>query len=139
MKSKLPLLLCILGLLAGSASALSLEVESTANFVQSTAADLNRGYVELPAATRLTIEGDEPWRLYVRAEENYFPDSTKPTSHLLWRYNGPFRELTTQDNLVAEGTNNTVLAVDYRLKLSWLDPPAHYAVTLVYTLTTQGD
>ena len=46
-----------LGTLAGSASALSLEVESTANFVQSTAADLNRGYVELPAATRLTIEG----------------------------------------------------------------------------------
>jgi len=61
----------------------------------------------------------------------------KPNTDLLWRSDSPFQELSTSDELVAEGEAGTIqLDVDYRIKLSWLDPPDYYVITLIYTLTS---
>ncbi len=143
MKNKLLLLVCLLGLLAGGAGAtVSLSVEQLSVFAQATATDLNRGYLEYPA-TRLTIIGDEPWSLSIRAQNDTFSSTggaVKPTANLLWKRGGSFQELGTVDAPLAAGSAGTTnVDLVYRLKLTWLDPPDSYAATVVYTLTAQGD
>lgn len=141
MGNKVRLLVVLFVLLAWQASAAgSLTVESNFTTAQATAADLDRGYLDYPAANRLTVTAEGPWKLYVRTDQDYFSapgGSMKPNTDLLWRSDSPFQELSTSDELVAEGEAGTIqLDVDYRIKLSWLDPPDYYGITLIYTLTS---
>ncbi|HQD39511.1 MAG TPA: hypothetical protein PLC26_03140 [Bacillota bacterium] len=73
MGNKVRLLVVLFVLLAWQASAAgSLTVESNFTTAQATAADLDRGYLDYPAANRLTVTAEGPWKLYVRTNQDYF-------------------------------------------------------------------
>ena len=67
MGNKVRLLVVLFVLLAWQASAAgSLTVESNFTTAQATAADLDRGYLDYPAANRLTVTAEGPWKLYAK-------------------------------------------------------------------------
>lgn len=106
--------------------------------------DLNAGFFDFPGQNQLTITATTPWQLYVLTDAPVFSATGsyhKPVGDLQWRRKsqGAYHPLTLSPQLVAEGQVGTAkVMVEYRLLLSWLNPPDTYTVTLIYTLTSEG-
>lgn len=119
-------------------------------------AHFNEGYVvkggrRNQAAFRIRVNADEgPWRLYVRAADDYFEPAgfEKPTSDLEWKFNeehpNSYRVVTTADELVYSSTrphddDNKDLWLDLRCRVDWTDKPAPYLADLLFTLVVDAD
>lgn len=131
-------LLLILLLTGNVGASISLKLNTSSISKQATLGNLNQGHIDYPSASKLTIVADQTWKLYLRAEQTKFVTSNgeKPLSDFLWKLDSGFQELTAEDVKVTEGKEDATLEMDYRIKLTWLDPPDTYGVTLLYTLLT---
>lgn len=126
---------------------LFLEAENgTVDFGYVYASDLMNGFKELGASTldyaeRFTVTdtGTAGWELTARAESPVFisPHGSKPCSDLEWRLNdtGNYSPLTTSASVVATGSGDETIELDYRIKTGWDDTPGAYNLTVVYTLS----
>jgi len=112
---------------------------------QPTEADLSMGYIEVPGAVTLVAESNIAWSVKVHAVEStmgHSADGTsiKPLSDLLLRGNGGrYVPISTMDQTLASGGFGvTSLIVDYKILTNRESyRPGDYALTLVYTITTQ--
>ena len=144
MKKWLLLLVFLCCCLGTGWAEISLEIDTTTVSKLAMGKDLAAGYLDYPGHNRLIIESTEPWQLHLRTDDLKFSatrDNYKPVAHLLWRLanQGPYLPLANYDQLVTQGgQGKTQVRIDYRMLLSYLDSPDTYAITLVYTLTSQG-
>jgi hypothetical protein len=118
-------------------------ISTTVALPQPTAADLERGYVELERALTLIAVSNTNWRLTVRSPNSNLGRSydgayVKPLSDFQLRARGgEYCSITNEDRLLTSGTQGRYeLEIDYRILFHPGYRPGDYRVTLIYTITT---
>ncbi len=110
-----------------------------------TAEDLNKGYIDAhysasDLAVQINTTSSSVWNFYIMSEQPFFsPENfNKPCYHLLWKLSSEpeskYRPVSLQKCQVATGRSLTNINLDFRLKLSWSDPPAEYGLEILFVL-----
>lgn len=115
------------------------------SFTRVTADDLETGYVEAHySASDLTVQinnnSTSLWNLYITCEQPFFSPEimNKPCYHLLWKLSSEpeskYRPVNLQQCPIATGRSSMNINLDFRLKLSWSDPPSEYRIQILFIL-----
>ena len=110
---------------------------------QPTAADLERGYLELGDALTLVAQSNVNWRLSIRTDDpdmgkSYDGTYTKPISDFQLGADGAYLTIAHEDQPLAEGgPGEHELKIDYRILFRQEYRPGNYHITLIYTIATE--
>ena len=118
---------------------------STVRLPQPSAADLTRGYIELPNAVNLAVRSNIPWAVTVRTDDANMGQSfdgsyTKPVSDFQLRVgNGAYTPISQRNQVLLQGSyGQHNFNVDYR---TLFDPSTYrqgnYQVTVIYTIVSR--
>lgn len=123
--------------------------EGGIQWLETTPADLDKGYMVRSAATSFVVSSNEDWQVTVQGS-NWSGPKSKPVGDLNWKsnyttmgtmdtvntYHGSWNSLTTSSVPVASGSpgKGGQFILDYRVNLEWQDAPGTYTLTLTYTL-----
>lgn len=118
---------------------------STVQLPQPSAADLARGYIELPHAVSLSVRSNIPWAVTVRTDnanmgQSFDGNYTKPISDFQLRVgNGAFRPITQQNQVLLRGSYGEYnFDVDYRTLFDAnIHRQGNYQLTVVYTIVSR--
>jgi len=118
-------------------------VVSTFALPQPSAADLNRGYIEVERALTLIAVSNTNWRLTVRSDDpdlgrSYDGSYVKPLGDFQLRTaGGEYRSISNGEQVLMTGRHGRYeLGIDYRIRFHSGYRPGDYRVTLIYTITT---
>lgn len=106
---------------------------------QTTNADFEQGFLDMPRATQLTGAANESFKATIQAQDPTLNARGKQISDLLWKFgNNSFTPLSTsplQLHASGQAINPTSVWLDFRLLLDWVDDvPGTYQTTLIITL-----
>ncbi len=119
------------------------ETVSLYRIPQPTAQERAAGWIERPSALKLLARSNMPWVLRVRAAETIMGTSDdgqyrKPVSDLYVRATSDYISVQTSDQALMTGLpGESLISIDYRVRLGAEHRDGNYQVTLVYTLSTR--
>ncbi len=96
-----------------------------------------------PYAVRASLTTGNSWNLYIKGSGDFSDggSNTIPLSQLSWREDGDsgdWTAMTTSNNLITAGSNNSNEDIDYKLDVNWNDNVATgYSTTITYEVITQ--